>query len=227
MPPSVTRNLAKFAVLAASAAASNGLCAAAPDSTQSGSQFGTQINEPNFEITPFIAHRGGGGFESGVTQEDMSLSGSTGLAVAVNWPATEEGTQYELLYSRQKTDTGSSTPIDMTIEYLQLGGTAVIGDAASRVVPFAAGGFGAARFSPGPSSLSQETRWAFNLGGGVRVPVAKHVRLRFEVRGYLTWVNGKSSLFCTSSDSTAGCALSAKGETLFQYEALGGVSIGF
>lgn len=226
MPRSVTWKLAKFAVFAASAAASGGAWAASPDSTQPGESSSSPPSEPSFEITPFIGIRNGGSFRSGVTQEDLNLASSTAAAIAVNWQATEDGTQYELLYSRQKTDTGGSTPIDMKVEYLQLGGTAVIGDASSHVVPFAAGGFGAARFTPDAASLSQETRWAFNLGGGVRVPIAKHVRLRFEVRGYLTWLNGKSSLFCPSSEG-ATCAITGKGETLFQYEALGGVSVGF
>lgn len=212
----VRRNLAKFAVSAVCLAASGALRAQ-----------DIEVTEPGFEVTPFVAYRGGGSFKSGITDENLDLASKAGVAIALNWAAAEQGTQYELLYSRQHTDTGGSAPIDMTVEYLQIGGTAVIGDASSHVVPFAAGGFGAARFSPDPSSLSQETRFAFNLGGGVRVPITKHVRLRFELRGYLTWLNGKSNLFCASTDTTAGCAIEARGETFFQYEALGGVSVGF
>ena len=179
--------------------------------------------EPGVEITPFIAQRAGGGFNA-ADGSGANLSGKLATALAVDWPTTESGAQYELLYSRQSTQTDGATPINMRIEYLQLGGTTLMGDETSHVVPFAAGGLGAARFSPGLATLSQETRWAFNLGGGVRVPLSKHVRLRFEVRGYLTWLNGSSNLFCNSSTS---CELKAKGQTLFQYEALGGVSVGF
>jgi opacity protein-like surface antigen len=95
-------------------------------------------------------------------------------------------------------------------------------------VPFAAGGIGAARFTPSVVGLTQETRWAFSLGGGVRIPIVKHVRLRLEARGYLTWLNGSSSLFCSGNNtSTTPCAIQAKGQTLFQYDVLGGVSFGF
>jgi hypothetical protein len=110
----------------------------------------------------------------------------------------------------------------MKIEYLQLGGTTSLGVDNARVLPFAAGGFGATRFSPGPATLSQETRWSVNLGGGVRVPLTPQVRLRLEARGYLTWLEGRSALFCS-----ANCTLVAKGKTFFQYEALAGVSVGF
>jgi len=212
----VTRNLAKIAASAMCLTASTALWAQDVD-----------VVEPSVEITPFIAYRGGGGFRDGTTNQDLNLSSKAGFGFALNWAATEPGTQYELLYSRQHTDTGGSAPIDITIQYLQIGGTAVIGDASSHVIPFAAGGLGAARFSPDPSSLSTETRFAFNLGGGVHIPLANHVRLRLEARGYLTWLNGNSDLFCSSSSSTAGCVLQARGQTFFQYEALGGVSIGF
>jgi len=184
-----------------------------------------QAQEPRFEVTPFFTQRAGGGFKDDAGN-DTNLKGKSGIAAAIDWAASEHGAQYELLYSRQSTnvDTASATP--MRIEYLQLGGTTLLGDETSRVVPFASGGIGAARFSPGDANLTQETRWAFSLGGGVRIPIVKHVRLRLEARGYLTWLNSNSSLFCNTSSTTT-CAVQPRGQTLFQYEALGGVSFGF
>jgi len=181
--------------------------------------------EPKLELTPFFTQRASGGFRD-ATGNDSNLAGKSGMALALNWPASDHGSQYELLYSRQSTKTEGASPINMRIEYLQLGGTTLLGDEGSHVIPFAAGGIGAARFSPGAASLTQETRFAFSLGGGVRIPVANHVRLRFEARGYLTWLNGSSSLFCGSAASTT-CALQPKGQTFFQYDVLGGVSVGF
>ncbi|MGE0115584.1 MAG: outer membrane beta-barrel protein [Steroidobacteraceae bacterium] len=182
----------------------------------------TVAAEPVFEVTPFAGYRAGGQFRDAGSGDALDLSDGSGVALALNWRASEPGTQYELLYSRQSTDTGGATPVDLKIEYLQLGGTTVIGEDTGRVVPFAAGGIGAARFTPSPVGLSQETRWSFNLGGGVRIPLARHVRLRFEARGYLTWLGGNANLFCDG-----GCTIVAKGKSFFQYEALGGVSIGF
>jgi len=183
--------------------------------------------EPRFEITPFFTHRNGGGFQDAAGQE-FNLLGKSGAAGAISWAASASDAQYELLFSKQSTLTDSTSPSAMRIEYLQLGGTTLLGDATAHVVPFAAGGIGAARFTPSIAGLTQETRWAFSLGGGVRIPIVKHVRLRIEARGYLTWLNGSSSLFCSStSTSTTPCAIRAKGQTLFQYDVLGGVSFGF
>jgi opacity protein-like surface antigen len=177
--------------------------------------------ESRFEVTPFVGYRAGGHFKDG-SDNNLDLNASSSAALAFNWRATDPGTQYELLYSRQSTQTDGAAPITMKLEYLQIGGTADMGDADARVTPFAAGGLGATRFSPGPVSLSRETRWSFNLGGGVRVPLTPHIRLRFEARGYLTWLGGDANLFCNG-----GCTLVARSKTFFQYEALGGVSIGF
>ncbi len=210
----------------------------------------TQAAEPRFEFTPFYTQRGGGGFDD-ANKNDTSLSSKSGAAIAIDWPSSEHGSQYELLYSRQNTiasDSKTGTSIDMRVEYLQLGGTTLVGDEASHVVPYAAGGLGVARFTPGAASLlaftqevtpgttaslqTQETHLAFSLGGGVRIPITNHIRLRLEARGYLTWLNG-SSVFChagaATSDTNAvvACPLQTKGQTFFQYEALGGVSIGF
>ncbi len=177
--------------------------------------------EPAFAITPMAGYRAGGKFLDGASAP-LDVQAASSLALAFNWRASEPGAQYELLYSRQSSKTDSATPVDLKFEYLQLGGTTVVGDPLGRAIPFAAGGLGATRVSPADAALSNETRWSVNLGGGVRVPVANHVQLRFEARGYLTWIGGSSSLFCDS-----GCAIAAKGNTFFQYEALGGVSISF
>jgi hypothetical protein len=74
------------------------------------------------------------------------------------------------------------------------------------------------RLTPDAASLSRETRWSFNLGGGVRIPVATHVRLRLEARGYLTWLGGNANVFCAG-----GCSIAAKSKALVP--ALAGVSI--
>lgn len=190
--------------------------------TMLGGSVASAATPPSFEITPFAGYRAGGQFLDGSTTDKLDLRGAAGGALAFNWRAAEQGAQYELLYSRQSTETDSATPVDMNIEYLHIGGTTVIGELGARVEPFAAGGIGATRLSPDATGLSRETRWSFNLGGGVRVPVASHVRLRLEARGYLTWLGNQAELFCAG-----GCTLTAKSRTFFQYEALAGVSIGF
>jgi opacity protein-like surface antigen len=184
--------------------------------------------EPSFEVTPFYGYQGGGAFNrqvtaigNEVTYGKATLNSSGVAAVAINWRASEPGTQYELFYSRQSSDTNEVMPTNMKVQYLHIGGTTLVGDAQSRVVPFAVGGVGATRLSPDMSAASEVTRFSLNLGGGVRIPLAQHVRLRFEARGYLTWLGSNDAMFCS------GCTLLPKSKTLFQYAALGGVSVSF
>jgi hypothetical protein len=75
--------------------------------------------EHSFEITPFAAYRDGGQFMDG-GGAGLDLTGSAGGALALNWRAAEQGAQYELLYSRQSTETDAVTPLDMDIEYLHI-----------------------------------------------------------------------------------------------------------
>lgn len=175
--------------------------------------------ESSVEITPFGGYRDGGQFLDG-NGAKLDLNGSTGGALAFNWRAAEQGTQYEVFYSRQSTETEAAAPLDMKIEYLHIGGTTVIGELGSKVEPFAVGGIGITRLTP--QGLGDKTRGSLNLGGGVRIPLVAHVRLRLEARGYLTWFGSNADVFCAG-----GCGITAKSNSFFQYEALAGVSIGF
>jgi opacity protein-like surface antigen len=180
-----------------------------------------QAAQPDFEVTPFVSYRAGGEFRD-PANNDVKLEAGVVGGLAISWRTADPANQYELLYSRQATDTKHSPLVPMKIEYLQLGGTTNLGWESDWMMPFATGGFGASRFSPRLAGLSRETRWSVSLGGGMRLPVTQRFRLRFEVRGYLTWVDGKSDLFCAS-----GCVLTAQGKSFFQYEALGGASVSF
>jgi Outer membrane protein beta-barrel domain len=178
--------------------------------------------ESRIEITPLLGYRDGGQFKDGASGTTADLNGNGSVALAVNWRTADPDAQYELFYSRQSTDTDTAPSIDMKTEYLHIGGTTLLAESEGRMVPFAVGGIGAARFTPGLAGFSDETRWSLSLGGGVRLPLTKHIRLRFEARGYLTWLGGDASLFCSG-----GCVITAKSKTFFQYEALGGVSVSF
>lgn len=179
-----------------------------------------------FAVTPLVGYRGGGDFKETASGSSISLQGAESYALALNMAATEGG-DYELFYSRQASELGGSTPTDMTIEYLHIGGTTPLSYDSERVQPYLGAGIGATRFSPGPASLEDATRWSFSLATGMKISLSERFGLRFEARGYLTWINGRTELFCASTSTGAGCAIQAKGESLFQYEALGGVVLKF
>lgn len=177
--------------------------------------------EQRFEITPMAGFRDGGSFDTDTVPAD--IDGDASYALALNMAAGEGG-QYELFYSRQASGL-KDLSVDVNTEYLHLGGTTPLGDGEG-VEPYAAMGIGATRFTPKAALLDDATRWSLSLGGGVKIPLGNYFAVRLEVRGYLTWLNGKTNLFC-ASDEGATCLVRGKGETLFQYEALGGVAFRF
>jgi len=93
--------------------------------------------------------------------------------------------------------------------------------------PYIVGTLGLTRLSPEPGRVSDNTRFSVSLGGGLRVPVSDHFSLRFEARGFLTFVNTKSSFFCSSSSAGGFCSIRGSGSTFMQYELLAGAAFAF
>ena len=89
---------------------------------------------------------------------------------------------------------------------------------------YAVAGVGATRLTPNASGLSAETKPSVNLGFGYMVPIVPGLGLRFEVRGYATWIDSTGGLFCRS---TTGCAVSIKGNAFYQGEGLIGLTARF
>src|SRR5262245_4297868 len=159
---------------------------------------------PHFEVAPFVGYRFGGGFDLTDPAESADLADNTTFAIALDL-ARDGYSQYELFYGRQEThlkDTTSLGPLGVNVEYLQLGGTLVLDDS-RHFTPYMVGTLGLTRFSPEPPGTDATTRFSLSLGAGVRVPVNPHFALRFEGRGYFTFVDTDSAFFC-SSDETGG-----------------------
>lgn len=182
------------------------------------------------EITPYAGYRVGGGFEDNVTGVglDVKEGGSFGLILDLSdRQGNEEQTQYELFYGLQRTRVtaggtfGGEPLFDLDIHYLHVGGTyAVPGE---RVHPYVAGGLGATHFAPHGSGLDSKTHFSVSLGGGVKVPVSRHVGLRIEGRGFLTILPDSAELFCVSSGGAA-CRAKVRGDAFGQFLFLAGVS---
>jgi opacity protein-like surface antigen len=183
---------------------------------------------PAFEITPFIGYRTGGELEVATSGEEVDFDDARTFALALNL-RINEGSQYELFYSRQATqlEMGFSLGnIEVDVEYLQLGGTLTVDDT-QRFKPYIVGTLGATRFSPEPPEARDKTRFSFSLGGGLRLPFSERFSLRLEARGYLTFVDTDTSLFCASGSFGGVCQVRASGNTFIQYEALAGAAFAF
>lgn len=178
-----------------------------------------------FEITPFYGYMAGGEFEDPSTNTDRSLDESNNFGVIFN-AAVDEWRHYELLYSMQSTEIDGTLPIDLDVQYLQIGGTVSNPDA-ERVIPYFGITVGAARFSPDQAGLDDETKLAFTVGTGVKIPLTDHVGLRFDARAFVALLDTDGNIFCVSDNGVGTCAIRTKSDTLLQYHAALGVTFAF
>ena len=177
-----------------------------------------------WEFTPFAGFTAGGEFENPADDSDRDLDEDSSFGLIVN-AAVDDWRHYELLYSTQSTSVEGATPIDMDVQYLQIGGIVSYPDA-TRVIPYFGLTVGAARFSPDAPGLDDETKLAASIAGGFRVPITDHIGVRLDLRAFVTVLDSEGDLFCVSNAGLT-CNISAKSDTFLQYSAALGVTVGF
>lgn len=183
--------------------------------------------DPNtIEITPFFGLIAGGEFEEPTSGGELDIEEDTSYGIFVNVMADVPERQYELLYAKQATSIEAAAPIDLDMEYLQIGGH-VAYPQSRYVVPYFGVTVGAARLSPDLAGLDDETKVSFSVGGGIRFPITKHFGIRFDTRAFITLLEDDSQIFCVSEPANAGCAIRPKSDTLVQYTGSLGVTFGF
>ncbi len=183
-----------------------------------------KVHTNDFEFTPFVGYMAGGEFEDPTDNSDRDLDEDSAFGLIVN-AAVDDWRHYEFLYTKQSTSVDGTTPIDMDVEYLQIGGIVSYPDA-SRVIPYFGLTVGAARFSPDAPGFDDETKLAASVAGGVRVPITDHFGVRLDLRAFITVLDTDGDLFCVS-DGGLTCNIRAKSDTFLQYSANLGVTIGF
>lgn len=196
------------------------LAAAVPAAAQESSEVYS-----NFEITPFYGYMAGGEFEDPISGGDRDIEEDNNFGVIFN-AAVDKWRHYELLYSTQSTEIGGGVPMDLDVEYLQIGGTVSSQDA-ERVIPYFGITVGAARFSPDAPGFDDETKLAFSVAGGLKVPITEHIGLRFDARAFISLLDTDGNIFCVSDSGGGACAIRTKSDTLLQYQAALGVTVGF
>lgn len=196
------------------------LAAAVPASAQQPSE-----DYANFEITPFYGYMAGGEFEDPADGSDRDIDENNNFGVIFN-AAVDEWRHYELLYSTQSTQIDGSVPMDLDVRYLQIGGTVSNPDAES-VIPYFGITVGAARFSPDAAGLDDETKLAFSVAGGLKVPITERIGLRFDARAFISLLDTDGNIFCVSDNGVGTCAIRTKSDTLLQYSAALGLTVGF
>lgn len=181
--------------------------------------------EYTYEITPFYGVMGGGSFDDTTDGTKRNLKDAGAWGIVFNFDA-QDHRQYEIFYGKQSTSIKGATPIDLDIQFLQIGGTVMWPDN-EHVIPYFLATAGAAKLTPDGTGLDSTTRLAFTFGGGLKIPIVKHVGLRLEARGYATVLNSSGDIFCNSNSGTGTCAIRAHSSTLVQYSTTAGVVVGF
>ena len=181
---------------------------------------GTAVAQ-QFELTPFAGIRLGGEFEDGTTAETRELDESPSFGIIAGFPLGQAGT-LESVWSHPEGNGGAGGEggdvVELDLDAITLGGTYEW--VRERTRPFVSGTGGLMVLSPEAAGYDRDVLLAFTLGGGVKVPISKHVALRLEGRGMLTVAVGGTAGVCGGG----GCALSFSGAGIGQLELLAGLT---
>lgn len=188
-----------------------------------GAAFG---QERHWEITPFGGFQFGGDFDSIETDEDFDLDESAAYGFMVD-VELDAASQIEVYFSRQETeleaeggDFAGSSLFDVDVNYLHVGGTLVWDYGVWE--PFVVGTMGLTHFDPDFSGSDTETRFSMALGGGVKVMPTESIGFRFEGRGFATFVDSDTSVFCGD-----GCEVYFSSDLFTQFQVTAGLVFRF
>ncbi len=186
---------------------------------------------PRVELTPYIGYRMGGQFdiEDSVPDTSKSVDLQDSSAWGIDLGIYRDRTSfYEVLYSYQSAGVDTNDPslkgVDVTIQYLQVGGTLLFDDHES-YVPYLSLTVGGTKFDAG-GGYGSETKFSGSLGGGVRFPIGEHFAATLGARAYVTLVSSNTEFFCSGSGSV-NCLFRTTGNTFFQGEGLLGFTAVF
>jgi len=197
---------------------------AIPTTAHAQSMAGSAMQKEN-NITAYAGYRFGGGFTDVTTGKTWELTDGPAYSVAADI-GIDRQTQWEFFISHRNSALKASgfSPvadnIGLGITYYHFGGTYFIEEVGRGV--YAVGGLGLTNFSPREAGLNSEARFSLNVGFGYMIPVAQHVAVKLEARGFATLVNSSGGFFCSG-----GCVVQIKGDTITQGEAMVGISARF
>lgn len=173
-------------------------------------------------LMAFAGYRGGGHFDAVSGPDNFSIESGESYGAALSWFASSD-IRYRVVYDFQPTAIHGKG-VDLDIEHLHLDG-ALPFNGTDKLVPYIAGGVGATRFRP--KGYDAESDFSITLGLGLDGSLSKHAYYTFEARTYFTFTSGDSELFCTSTGGAGGCLVRASGNSLFEYELIGGIGVRF
>jgi outer membrane protein with beta-barrel domain len=181
------------------------------------------------EIIPFYGYRFGGDISGVENASSVKIAEGSSYGIMLDIEV-ERGAFVELRYSRQSTElkatdsvygAGQVAVTDIDVDHFMLGGT-YEPETSHPVHPFVSADLGVVHFSP--HGFDGETRFAFGLGGGLKLPIADHFGVRFDGRWVATRLSGETDLYCNSSGS---CLVVSEGTFVHQFEFTAGLNFRF
>jgi len=187
-------------------------------------QGGPVIGSERLEITPFAGYRTGGGFSLIEGGPGFDIENSLSYGGLIDFNLRSNNFKLELLYSRQSSKVEAEALLgpgfgDLTIEYYQAGVLQEVGNPGARW--YIGVLLGATRFAP--RTFDSETYFSGSIGGGLKFFPSKRAGLRFDARGYPTFVSGAAGAFCANGR----CVFAYEGSTFWQWDFTGGLVLVF
>lgn len=185
----------------------------------------------NLEITPFASYRIGGSLNDFAFGQRLNFEDSASFGIAVDIPLGER-MFVELMFSHQETklEFGSffhaplQERVEVDIDYWHAGwGWQWNLGNEGRIKPFVIASLGLTELDPQSLGESAESKFSTSGGGGVKLMLNDHVGLRFEVRGFTTFVDSDDEIFCGSSN----CFRYSDASILWQVEHRVGLTLAF
>ncbi|QIR13753.1 outer membrane beta-barrel protein [Shewanella aestuarii] len=179
-------------------------------------------------VAPFAGYSFGGNglgltINEGVSS-DLNISESEHYGLVLGMKTNDPGSVY-ILYSTQSTDLrdgglSSDVVTELNVDYWHLGGSLYFQHGAFN--PYVTASAGVTRLIPS-QSYSSETNFSMAIGGGLAYGITSNVRVFADVRGYATFFNTNSSLFCDESE----CLWKVEGDLIWQAQANIGFEVAF
>ena len=183
------------------------------------------------QLTPFAGYRFGGTFEDRDTEDEFTIENDGSYGLTLNFPS-RGNTEWEIYYSKQSSEVDAAgfvsngDPIDLDVEYLQIGGTYLF-DEAGPALPYFVATVGGTKISPQGINSKSDTFFSFGVGGGWKYFPTRRVGLRLDGRVLATFLDSDSRIFCQTGANGGSCFISTSGNLLYQFELQAGVIFRF
>ena len=179
------------------------------------------------EISPFGGYRFGWGVSSagGVPVVDDDGGPSFGAVIDIPLGPQYEGMVFEALFSRERArvslQSSFGTPPSATVEvdHLLVGVSQELDGSSPRARAFISGLVGLTRYA---AASDNQVRFTIGLGAGGKFFATRHLGLRLEARGYMTFVNLSGVAVCSG-----GCAVAFASNPVFQADLTAGLIVAF